>query len=191
MTGGATTASDHPTRWKFDFPIFHPADLAAWRSWLEHHHRTERGVWVASWKKASGRPTVAYEKLVGEAIAFGWIDSTVNRLDEERGLQLMTPRKPKSSWTRLNRRRVAELEADGRMTDARRTRRLERLPANGPQADALVGHHRRQARDQGHPRRQDRDGGGTRPPRRRLSCRHHWRSALGLALCSPSGQVVA
>lgn len=115
-----TTASDHPATWKFDFPIFHPADLAAWRAWLDHHHRTERGVWVASWKKAADRPTVPYERLVEEALAFGWIDSTVNTLDDERGLQLMTPRRPKSSWTRLNRRRVAELEADGRMTDAGR-----------------------------------------------------------------------
>jgi uncharacterized protein YdeI (YjbR/CyaY-like superfamily) len=115
-----TTASDHPAIWKFDLPIFHPKDLAAWRSWLQHHHDRERGVWVASWKKASGRAGVPYEQLVEEALCFGWIDSTVNTLDDERGLQLMTPRKPKSSWTRLNRQRVADLEAAGRMADAGR-----------------------------------------------------------------------
>ncbi len=114
------TASDHPDTWKFDFPVYHPADLAAWRSWLEAHHDDTRGVWVVSWKKASGREPVPYEDLVLEALCFGWIDSTVNALDDERGMQLMTPRKARSGWTRLNRRRVAEMEAQGRMTDAGR-----------------------------------------------------------------------
>ena len=114
------TASNHPASWKFDFPIYHPADVAAWRAWLAANCDTARGVWVASWRKASGRDPVAYEDLVEEAICFGWIDSTVNILDAERALQLMTPRKPRSGWTRLNRQRVAALEAHGRMRDAGR-----------------------------------------------------------------------
>jgi uncharacterized protein YdeI (YjbR/CyaY-like superfamily) len=124
------TASDHPASWKFDFPIYHPADLAAWRAWLTANCDTVRGVWVASWRKASGRDPVAYAYLVEEAICFGWIDSTVNILDDERGLQLMTPRKPKSGWTRLNRQRVAAMEAQGRMTDAGR-RAVSVAKANG------------------------------------------------------------
>jgi uncharacterized protein YdeI (YjbR/CyaY-like superfamily) len=71
-----------------------------------------------------------YEDLVEEAICFGWIDSTVNILDDARGLQLMTPRKPKSGWTRLNRERVAAMEAQGRMTDAGR-QTVEVAKANG------------------------------------------------------------
>ena len=124
------TASDHPASWAFDRPIYHPVDLAAWRAWLAANCDTVRGVWVASWRKASGRDPVPYEDLVEEAICFGWIDSTVNVLDEARGLQLMTPRKPKSGWTRLNRQRVAALEAQGRMTDAGR-RAVEVAKANG------------------------------------------------------------
>jgi uncharacterized protein YdeI (YjbR/CyaY-like superfamily) len=124
------TASDHPASWKFDFPIYHPADLAAWRSWLAANADTARGVWVASWKKASGRDSVPYADLVEEAICFGWIDSTVNNLDDERGLQLMTPRKPRSGWTRLNRQRVATLEEQGRMADAGR-RAVDVAKANG------------------------------------------------------------
>jgi uncharacterized protein YdeI (YjbR/CyaY-like superfamily) len=85
---------------------------------------------VASWRKASGRDPVAYADLVEEAICFGWIDSTVNVLDDERALQLMTPRKPKSAWTRLNRQRAATLEAEGRMTDSGR-RAIEAAKANG------------------------------------------------------------
>ncbi len=124
------SASDHPVSWKFGFPIYHPHDLTAWRAWLAANGDTVRGVWVASWRKASGRDAVAYEDLVEESICFGWIDSTANTLDDERGLQLMTPRKPKSGWTRLNRQRVAALEAQGRMTDAGR-RAVDVAKANG------------------------------------------------------------
>jgi uncharacterized protein YdeI (YjbR/CyaY-like superfamily) len=130
MTSVPASASEHPARWKFDLPIYHPADVAAWRAWLTAHHDSVRGVWVVSWRKGSAQVPVAYEDLVEEAICFGWIDSTVNILDDDRGLQLMTPRKPKSGWTRLNRQRVAALEAQGRMTDAGR-RAVDIAKANG------------------------------------------------------------
>lgn len=128
--GVEVPASDHPATWKHDYPIYHPPHLAAWRAWLAVNHDVARGVWVASWRAASGREPVAYEHLVEEALCFGWIDSTANVLDEERNLQLMTPRKPSSSWTRLNRQRVEALEAEGRMTDAGR-RAVEAAKANG------------------------------------------------------------
>jgi uncharacterized protein YdeI (YjbR/CyaY-like superfamily) len=124
------TSSEHPATWKFGLAIYHPTDLAAWRAWLEAHHDATRGVWIASWRKASRRDPVPYEDLVEEAICFGWIDSTVNILDDDRALQLMTPRKPKSGWTRLNRRRVAAMEAQGRMTAAGR-RAVEVAKGNG------------------------------------------------------------
>jgi uncharacterized protein YdeI (YjbR/CyaY-like superfamily) len=130
MTSVPASASEHPERWKFDYPIYHPADVAAWRDWLTANHDSVRGVWVASWRKGSARTSVAYEDLVEEAICFGWIDSTVNILDDDRGLQLMTPRRPKSGWTRLNRQRVATLEAQGRMTEAGR-RAVATAKANG------------------------------------------------------------
>ena len=130
MSAVPPTASVHPERWKFDFPIFHAESRAAWRAWLVEHHGTERGVWLCSWKAATGRPTCAYADAVEEALCFGWIDSTVNTLDDERGMQLMTPRKPKSGWTRLNRRRVEAMEEQGRMTDVGR-RAVEAAKANG------------------------------------------------------------
>jgi len=130
MTEVPATASDHPVTWKFDLPVYHPPGLAAWRAWLAAHHDSVRGVWVVSWRKASGRDRVPYAELVEEALCFGWIDSTVNILDDERGLQLMTPRRPKSGWTRLNKSRFAALEAEGRMTDAGR-RAVEVAKANG------------------------------------------------------------
>jgi len=124
------TASSHPATWKFDYPIYHPADRAAWRSWLEANHASARGVWVATWRSRTGRDTVPYEEVVLEALCFGWIDSTVNTFDDDRGLQLITPRRPKSTWTRLNRRRIAELDAAGLLADAGR-RSVEVAQANG------------------------------------------------------------
>jgi uncharacterized protein YdeI (YjbR/CyaY-like superfamily) len=116
--------------WKFDMPIYHAETRDQLRAWLEHHHRTERGVWVCSWRSGTAKPRCPYPDVVEEAICFGWIDSTRSVLDEDRGLQLLTPRKPKSSWTRLNRRRVADMEAAGLMTDAGR-RAVEIAQENG------------------------------------------------------------
>lgn len=112
--------SAHPPTWKFDYPIFHAETRTQWRTWLTDNHASGRGVWLCSWRNTSGRPRCPYPEAVEEAICFGWIDSTNTILDEERGLQLFTPRRPKSSWTRLNRERAADMEKYGHMTDAGR-----------------------------------------------------------------------
>ena len=130
MLPAPPTSSDHPATWKFGYPIYHAETRGQWRSWLEANHEAAPGVWLCSWRAATGRSTCPYPELVEEAICFGWIDSTVNILDDDRGLQLLTPRRPKSPWTRLNRRRVADMEAAGLMADAgRRTAEIAR--ANG------------------------------------------------------------
>lgn len=120
MASPPPSASDHPATWKFDYPIYHAETRSHWRAWLEENHSEVRGVWLCSWRSETQRPRCPYPDAVEEAICFGWIDSTAGALDDDRGLQLFTPRKPKSSWTRLNRRRVAEMEASGLMFDAGR-----------------------------------------------------------------------
>ena len=109
-----------PATWKFDFPVVHAQSRAEWRSWLLDNSESERGVWLCSWRSAQIGPRCEYVDAVEEAICFGWIDSTVTVFDEERGLQLFSKRKGKSSWTRLNRQRAADMEAAGLMTDAGR-----------------------------------------------------------------------
>ncbi len=126
----APSASSHPAVWKFDFPIYHAESRTQVRAWFEHYHDSARGLWLCSWRPVVGKPRCPYPEVVEEALCFGWIDSTTTQLDDERGLQLFTPRKPKSSWTRLNRRRVSDMEAAGRMTDAGR-RAVEVAKANG------------------------------------------------------------
>jgi uncharacterized protein YdeI (YjbR/CyaY-like superfamily) len=118
--GESISPSINPATGKFGYPIHHVETRAQWRAWLEVNHASTRGVWLCSWRPATGRPRCPYPGVVEEAICFGWIDSTVTSLDDERGLQLLTPRNPKSAWTRLNRQRVAAMEAAGLMTEAGR-----------------------------------------------------------------------
>lgn len=124
------SASEHPLTWKFDYPVYHPATREAWRAWLDAHQDDGRGVWVVSWRSSTGRDTVSYDAIVEEALCVGWVDSTVNTLDDERGMQLVTPRKPKSTWARSNKERVARLEAEGQMK-ARGREAIEVAKANG------------------------------------------------------------
>ena len=68
-------------------------------------------------KRHSGIPTLLYNAAVEDAICFGWIDSIVKKIDEERYSQKFTPRKDKSSWSELNKKRVKKLIKQGLMTE--------------------------------------------------------------------------
>lgn len=130
MSAVPPSSSAHDPTGKFGFPVYHAESRSQVRVWLEHLHDVESGVWLCSWRANTGRPRCPYPEVVEEALCFGWIDSTVGVLDEHRGLQLLTPRKAKSSWTRLNRQRVADMAVAGRMTDAGH-RIIEIAKANG------------------------------------------------------------
>ncbi|HUM13943.1 MAG TPA: YdeI/OmpD-associated family protein [Myxococcaceae bacterium] len=93
-------------------------DRAAWRAWLEENHGRDVGVWLVSFKKATGKPRVEYDDAVEEALCFGWIDSLVRTLDAGRAMQLFSPRKPRSPWSRSNKLRVEKLIAAGLMRPA-------------------------------------------------------------------------
>ena len=101
-----------------DKPRVELSSRAEWRAWLAVNHRTAAGVWLVTWKRRTGRPTVAYEEAVEEALCFGWIDGVLNRVDDERSMQYFAPRKPRGTWARSNKERVARLEAAGLMTEA-------------------------------------------------------------------------
>ncbi len=99
---------------------FHAETREQWRGWLAEHAAEGRGVWLVTWKKASGRPVLTYEDAVTEALAFGWVDSKGGKLDADRTMLWFTARKRGSGWARPNKRRIEALEAAGRMTDAGR-----------------------------------------------------------------------
>ena len=83
------------------------------RRWLSANHERTESVWLVTWKKSSGRPTVAYDDIVDQCLCFGWVDSAVRKLDTERSMLRLSPRSPKSNWSGTNKRRVARLEKAG------------------------------------------------------------------------------
>ena len=93
----------------------HPLTSAEWRAWLEANHERAEGIWLISYKKASGQPAMTYDEAVAEALAFGWVDSKPGKLDDERTMLYFAPRKPGSGWSRPNKERVERLIAEGRM----------------------------------------------------------------------------
>jgi uncharacterized protein YdeI (YjbR/CyaY-like superfamily) len=91
---------------------------AEFRAWLEANHATASELLVGFWKRGTGKPTMTWPESVDEALCFGWIDGVRRRVDEERYTIRFTPRKPRSNWSQVNIRRVAELAKLGRMTPA-------------------------------------------------------------------------
>ena len=103
-----------------DAAHLHLETIEQWRAWLVENHATHPGVWLVSWKRATGRPAVPYVEAVEEALTVGWIDATRRTLDDERSAQWFTRRKRGSGWARTNKERLVRLEAEGRMLPAGR-----------------------------------------------------------------------
>jgi uncharacterized protein YdeI (YjbR/CyaY-like superfamily) len=93
----------------------HPLTRAEWRAWLADHYQQETGMWLVSYKKATGKPRVEYDEAVEEALCFGWIDSKPNKLDDERTMLWFAPRKAKTNWSKLNKERVQQMTRAGLM----------------------------------------------------------------------------
>jgi uncharacterized protein YdeI (YjbR/CyaY-like superfamily) len=89
-----------------------------WRQWLAKHHAASPGVWLVRHKQHTGVASMPYEDLVRETLCFGWVDSLVKRLDDDRYAIKVTPRKPASKWSDINRRRWKELQAAGLLAPA-------------------------------------------------------------------------
>jgi uncharacterized protein YdeI (YjbR/CyaY-like superfamily) len=103
---------------------------AEWRAWLKANHARPTGVWLVSWANGTGRARMTYEEAVVEALAWGWIDSTARRLDDERTALWFAPRKAGSGWARTNKARVEQLEREGRMEPPGRAV-IDRAKADG------------------------------------------------------------
>ncbi len=113
-----------------DLPRLAPATLDEWRAWLSANHGSTGSVWLVVHKKASGKAAFSIDEAVEEALCWGWIDSLPRKLDDERSMLLFSPRKPKSLWSALNKRRVERLIAAGRMQPPGLAR-IEAAKANG------------------------------------------------------------
>lgn len=87
-----------------------------WHNWLSKNYLKEDSVWIIFYKKGTNKPTVTYEEAVMEALAHGWIDSTVNKIDDEKYKQRYTKRRKGSVWSETNLKRVQQLIKENRMT---------------------------------------------------------------------------
>jgi len=93
-------------------------DRSQWRAWLTQHHATSPGVWLVIHKAHTGAKSLAHGEILREALCFGWVDSLVRRLDEDRYALKVTPRRPSSRWSDINRKVWAELQAAGLLAPA-------------------------------------------------------------------------
>ena len=89
--------------------------LDQWRDWLAKHHASESEVWLIFHKRHTGVASIDYKDALDEALCFGWVDSLVKRLDDRRYARKFTPRRADSRWSAVNRKRYAELKAEGRL----------------------------------------------------------------------------
>lgn len=103
---------------------------AQWRAWLKKHHTRTTGIWLVTYKKHVTDKYLSFPDLVQEALCFGWIDSLPRKLDADRTMHYLSPRKPKSMWSAVNKRHVEELVAKGLMTAAG-LRKIEAAKADG------------------------------------------------------------
>ena len=91
---------------------------AQWRAWLAENHTQTEGIWLVTFKKQMGDKYLPYDDIVEEALCFGWVDGLPRKLDDERTMLYISPRRKGSPWSRLNKTRVEKLIAAGLMTDA-------------------------------------------------------------------------
>ena len=97
---------------------FTPSSLSAWRNWLEQNHDREQEVWLVYLKAGRGKTNIDYESSVEEALCFGWVDSIIQKIDEEKYARKFNPRRMDSKWSETNKRRVLKVIREGRMTEA-------------------------------------------------------------------------
>ena len=84
-----------------------------WRKWLGKHYDSKSEIWLVFHKRHTGITSIGYNDAVEEALCFGWIDSTIRRLDDARYVRKFTPRRANSKWSTINRRRYADLKSRG------------------------------------------------------------------------------
>lgn len=89
-----------------------------WREWLHDNHHSSKGVHLVFYRVGSDKESMRWEDAVQVAICYGWIDSTVRKIDEDARKQMFTPRKDKSVWSKLNKNYIEKLTADNLMHES-------------------------------------------------------------------------
>ncbi len=119
-----------PTRPLENAPEVEVLSRADLRAWLSANGATSSGVWLVTHKRSEGDRHVPTEEVVQECLAHGWVDSLGRARDERRTMLWISPRRPGSNWSRINKAHVERLEAAGLMTPAGRAA-VERAVQDG------------------------------------------------------------
>ncbi len=96
----------------------HFSNRKEFRTWLESNHNNSPGIWMVYYKNHTGKACINYREALEEALCFGWIDSIIKRLDDDRYVRKFTPRTDTKKWSELNKRIASELIQKGLMTQA-------------------------------------------------------------------------
>ena len=88
-----------------------------WRDWLKKHYKSDKEVWLVYYKKHTGKPRIFYNDAVEEALCFGWIDSIVKGIDEDRFAQRFSVRNPRTPYSQANKERLMEMVKQGKVVD--------------------------------------------------------------------------
>lgn len=98
--------------------LFYPTNQMAWRNWLEENHQSKQAVWVVFYRQSSEKPSITWSDAVDEALCFGWIDSKKIKIDHETSHQYFSKRKPKSTWSKVNKEKIQQLMEANKMAEA-------------------------------------------------------------------------
>ncbi len=98
--------------------IFYPSSLTDWRKWLDKNHLTKQAVWLVFYNKGSGKKSITWSDAVDVALCFGWIDSKKIKIDTETSHQYFSRRKAKSTWSKINKAKIAKLIEEGLITES-------------------------------------------------------------------------
>ncbi len=95
--------------------VFYPKQAEDWRNWLEKNHLSKASVWLVFYSKASEKPSISWSDAVDMALCYGWIDSKKVKIDTETSHQFFSRRKAKSTWSKINKDKIAKLVEAGLM----------------------------------------------------------------------------
>ena len=113
-----------------DKEILYFKNAQEWRNWLHENHHSSKGIHLIFYRVNSEFESMRWEDAVQVAICYGWIDSTVRKIDDERRKQIFTPRKDKSVWSKLNKTYIEKLILDNLMHESG-LRKIEIAKQNG------------------------------------------------------------
>ena len=103
---------------KKEVETYCPSSQADWRAWLKKHHQTKQSIWLIYYKVSSKKPSLTWSEAVDEALCFGWIDSTKKTIDKESYMQYFSRRKSSSTWSKVNKDKVAQLLEEDKIVKA-------------------------------------------------------------------------